>query len=425
MKIIIYNKPILFLIIALIAFYPVSVSAVTLEEVIDYAVKNNKNIQLEDYKLAAVKTLKTEAIAAFLPNVRASLRYGEKKDNYDPKDKTFNSDGIEEIKVEQSLFDGMGSVSKYQEANYKIKSALAQNQDKKQEVAYNAASAYLELFRYQEIIKLQKESKEYAEQILNLAKRRNEVRIIDESEIIKFNYEKEEFEEKYLSNSNKFLKCQFDYQNIIGRLDDNLKMPNFKSDPLKQDQTISEIIAKNHFLQSYYYSYLASKLEYASQKSKLLPSVSLVASISKERNVTYLRGKDLNSKAISLNVSIPIFSGGAEYATIIRAKNQSLASLKEYEINKDNLIKESAKIIEEYQFLTKINDNNKRLVDLASKRENIINKRFATGYEDKIDFMRARLEANERKIDYLNSTIDLNLAYYKIKYYLGAINDAN
>ena len=45
-----------------------------------------------------------------------------------------------------------------------------------------------------------------------------------------------------------------------------------------------------------------------------------------------------------------------------------------------------------------------------------IDKRFMAGFEDQIDLMRSKLELNERKIDYLNPEIDLNLAYYKIKY---------
>jgi outer membrane protein TolC len=411
------------LLLPLLIFYPISVFAITLEEAISYAEKNSNNIKLEDYKLEATKTLKIEAISSFLPNVRANLRYGQKKDNYNPQDKSFDNEGIEEIRIEQPLFDGMRSVSKYQEAGYKIKSALALNKDKKQEIAFNAANVYLELFRYQEVAKLQKENKEFADKILSLANRRKEVRILDESEIVKFNYEASAIEEKYLNSASKLLKAQFDYQNVIGKLDDNLRPPILKSDVLEPDSVIATILAKNHYLQSYHYNYLASKLTYSAEKSKLLPSVSLAASISKEKNVAYLRGKDLSAKSISLNIAIPIFSGGVEYANIIRAKNQSLISLKEYEISKDNLLKESAKAIEEYQFLTKLNIANKKLADLAQRRKNIIDKRFIAGFEDPIELMRSKLELNERKIEYLNSEIDLNLAYYKIKYYLGEIND--
>ncbi len=414
------NKTLLPILILLV-FYPISVFSVTLEEAISYAEVNSNNIKLENYKLEAAKTLKIEAISAFLPNIKANLRYGQKKDNHDLRDKSFNNEGIEEIRAEQPLYDGMRSVSKYQEADYKIKAALAQNNDKKQEVAFNAANAYLELFRYQEISKLQKENKAFADKILSLITRRKEVRIIDNSEIIKFNYEIAAIEEKYLNSISKFLKAQFDYQNVIGKLDNNLKAPNLKADLLKSDQIIATILAKNYYLQSSHYNYLASKLNYSAEKSKLLPSVSLAASISREKNVTYLQGKDLNAKLISLNIAIPIFSGGVEYANIIRAKNQSLASLKEYEIGKDNLLKESAKAIEEYQFLTKLNIANKKLSDLAQNRKNIIDKRFMAGFEDQIELMRSKLELNERKIDYLNSEIDLNLAYYKIKYYLGEL----
>jgi outer membrane protein TolC len=413
------NRIIILLITAGFLLVPNIVRATTLEEAIDYAEGNSNNIKLADYKLAATKTLKMEAISGFLPNIRANLRYGERKDNVSLSDKTFNNEGSEEIKVEQSLFDGMRSVSKYQEADYKIKSANSENKDKRQEVALNVANAYLELYRYQEILKLQKANLEFAEKIFALAKRRKEERIINESDIIKFNYETSIVKEKYLNAVSKFSKAQFDYQNVVGRLDSNLTKPETKENLFTAEQVISEAMANNSNLQSHHYNYLASKATYSAEKSKLLPSVSVVGAITRQKNVDYLGGRDLNSKSISLNVSIPIFQQGVEYASIIKTKNQSLIALKEYEINKDTVIKDVSKALEEYNYFLKLNQSNQQLVTLAQNRYKIINQRFNAGIEDPIDLIRSKLEIKDRQIDYINSQVDLIINRYKIRYYLG------
>ena len=112
---------------------------------------NNRNIKLEQIRLNSVKTEKTKAIAEFLPNVSANSSYGQRNGYY--QGQTYDrstKQTTQEIKLEQPIFDRLHSVSKYHEANYKIKSGNAKTSDKIQEISFAAVQSYYNLFRYQD-----------------------------------------------------------------------------------------------------------------------------------------------------------------------------------------------------------------------------------------------------------------------------------
>ncbi|MSP34000.1 MAG: TolC family protein [Rickettsiales bacterium] len=397
-------------------------SATNLRDAIDTAQANNRNIKLEQIRLNSVKTEKTKAIAEFLPNVSANASYGQRSSYY--QGQTYDrstKQTTQEIKLEQPIFDGLHSVSKYREANYKIKSGSAKTSDKIQEISFAAAQRYCNLFRYQELIKLQEENKELGKKFFSLVKRRKDVRIIDKADIIKFTYETSLTEEKYLDALNRLHKAKFDYQNVIGELHDNLIKPEIAEEEFSKDKVLEFALANNYNIKSYHYSYLASKAAYNAEKSNFLPKVSVVASASKQDKVVYLNNQDLNSQSVFLNVSVPIFQKGVEYANVSKAGYDKDAAMEEYEITKDGVIKEVKQTLEEYRFFSEMNKTNKKLFEMAKERAEIFNKRSKSKVEDPIEVIRAKIEANDRKINYIDSQTDLVITHYKIKYFLGEI----
>jgi outer membrane protein len=397
-------------------------SATNLRDAIDTAQANNRNIKLEQIRLNSVKTEKTKAIAEFLPNVSANASYGQRNSYY--QGQTYDrstKQTTQEIKLEQPIFDGLHSVSKYHEANYKIKSGNAKTSDKIQEISFAAVQSYCNLFRYQELIKLQEENKQLGKKFLELVKRRKDVRIIDKADIIKFTYETSLTEEKYLDALNRLNKAKFDYQNVIGELHDNLIKPEVAEEEFSKDKVLESALADNHSIKSYHYSYLASKAAYSAEKSNFLPKVSVVASASKQDKVVYLNNQDLNQQSVFLNVSVPIFQKGVEYANVSKAGYDKDAAMEEYEITKDGVIKEVKQTLEEYRFFSEMNKTNKKLFEMAKDRAEIFNKRSKSKVEDPIEVIRAKIEANDRKINYIDSQTDLVITHYKIKYFLGEI----
>ena len=401
--------------------------ATNLRDAINTAQVNNRNIKLEQIRLNSVKTEKTKAIAEFLPNISANASYGQRNSFY--QGQTYDrstKQKTEEIKLEQPIFDGLHSVSKYREANYRIKSSISKTSDKIQEISFAAVQSYCNLFRYQELIKLQEENKSLGKKFLDLVKRRKDVRIIDKADIIKFTYETSLTEEKYFDALNRLNKAKFDYQNVVGELHENLTEPKIPlaeiaEEEFSKDKVLEVALASNHNIKSYHYSYLASKAAYNAEKSNFLPKVSLTASASKQDKVVYLNNQDLNQQSVFLNVSVPIFQKGIEYANVSKAGYDRDAAKEEYEITKDNVTKEVNQALEEYRFFSEMNKTNKKLFELAQNRAQIFNKRSESKVEDPIEVIRVKIEANDRKINYIDSQMDLVITHYKIKYFLGEI----
>jgi adhesin transport system outer membrane protein len=401
---------------------PATSHATNLQDAINASQTNNRNIKLEQIKLKATKTIKTEAIAEFLPNVSVNGQYGNKNETFkgqtaDPSTKQ----RVEEIKLDQPLFDGFHSVSKYREANYKIKSAKSKTSDKIQEISFAAVQSYCNLFRYLELEKLQKENKNLAKKFMDLVQRRKDVLIIDKGDIIKFGYEASINDEKYWDILNKLNKAKFDYKNVVGELHQNLSEPKITEEDFNQNKVLETALSDNNSIKSSHYDYLASKASYNAAKSNFSPKLSLSASASKQDQVVYLNNQDLNSRSIFLNVSVPIFQKGTEYAGLARAGYEKEAALEEYEITKDSVAKEVNQTLEEYHFYSSMNKSNKKLWQMAKSREEIFNKRLKSKIEDPIEVIRTKIETNERKINYIESQMNLIITYYKIKYFLGEI----
>jgi outer membrane protein len=411
-----------FLTIFLTAIFLIQPAGATnLNDAIDIAKANNKNIKFEDYKLEATKSLKSEARGAFLPSVSASGQYGQRKSNSGSNANNYNSNQIEELKVEQPLFDGFGSVAKYNEADYKVQSATTQNHSRKQEITFEAARSYCDLFRHQEIIKIQQENIEVAEKISELAKRRKKKKFVDESDAIKFQYELENTRAKQFEAESKLLKAKFEYRNIVGELHENLTAPTIAEEKFDERKTVELALTNNQNLRSYRLNYLASKSAYSAEKSAFAPSVSMVGSVSRQKNPLYLSGQDISNRSVFLNVSVPIFQKGVEYSNLAKASNQSSAAREELEVNKAELIKDVGQTIQEYNFYLKMNRSNEELFNLAQSRVEILAKRVSAGAEDVIEMLRAKIEFNGRKIDLINAQMDLVTTHYKIKFLTGEI----
>jgi len=407
----------------LAAFFYGNAHATSLSDAIEIAKINNKTIKFEDYKLEATRSLKTEAMGAFLPSVSANGQYGERKsDNRSAVNNgKYNSTQTEELKAEQPIFNGFGSIAKYNEADYKVQSAASQNQSKKQEITFETVRVYCDLFRHQEIVKIQQESEELAGKIAELAKSRRHKKFVDESEAIKFKYELSNVVTQNFEAKTKLTKAKFEYRNIVGDLHSDLQTPTFKKEKFEERTAVEKALANNHNLKAYRMNYLASKSAYNAEKSSFSPTVSLIGTVSRQKNVLYLGGQDFTNRSVYMNVSVPLFQKGVEYSNLSKADNQKSAAREELEVNKEELIKDLGQAIQEYEFYLKMSKANEELVELAQSRSAILIKRVEAGAEDAIEMLRAKIELNERKVELINSQIDLITAYYKVKFFLGEI----
>jgi outer membrane protein TolC len=422
LRINIFEMPRILLLVTLLL--PIAAQATTLNDAIEIAKTNNKIIKAEDYKLEATKNLKQEAIAEFLPSVKASGQYGQRKSSAvisGGQNVGYNSNKVEEITAEQPIFDGFGSVSKLNEANHKISAASAQNRSKKQEISLKVAQIYFDLFRYQELRSIQEDNQKLAEEIFHLSERRKAKRVIDKSDAIKFEYELAQAKTRLFEYEAKLTQSKFAYRDLVGEVHFGLKIPEIPSEQFDEKSTVEKAITNNENLKSYRFTHLATKSSYDIQKSEFSPTVSVVGSLSRQNNAIYFGGQDYQNRAVYLNVAVPIFQRGVEYSNLDKTRNQMSAAREEVEVTKSQLIKDVGQALQEYELNSKMLSSNQDLVNLASERVEILQKKISAGVEDSMELLRAKIELNDKKISLINSQADLLAAYYKIKFLIGEL----
>lgn len=395
--------------------------AITLQEALNDARDNNRNIKFQNYKLKSVEAEKYKAVSEFLPQVSANANYGNRKNEISNGENNSNKERFEEIKAEQSLFNGFGSVAKYKEAKHKINSASMEQSDKKQEIVMRAANAYCDFFTFQKASALQKENRDLAIKMINLAKYRKKSKLLNNSDFIKINYEALEVEQKYFNAINSYGKARAEFHNLISVDDENLVEPKFVEEKFNRDEVLQTAISSNPKLKSSYYDYQAAKSAHFVEKSKMSPTVSVVASSSRQRNVVFLNQADLDTQSVYLNLSVPIFQGGVEYANIIKAGHERSAAKEEYEITRDDILRDVKKAMNDYELALDIFNSSKYMKDLSQDRLKIYKARAKRRVVDKIEYIRAQIEYNNKKIENIEAKMNLIKAQYRIKYFLGKL----
>ena len=113
--------------------------AFSVENAIDFAIKNNHEIKLYEDKLKNSKNFNYRAIAEFLPKISFNIQSGERVNNNsldenqnDQKKTKFSS---REISVEQNIFNGFSSIINLKKSDKQYLIELLNLKDKKQNLA--------------------------------------------------------------------------------------------------------------------------------------------------------------------------------------------------------------------------------------------------------------------------------------------------
>jgi outer membrane protein len=403
-----------------IFFLQANAQITTIDKAIELAKANNLQINLQKIELNLANNNLLKNISNFLPNINANFSHQQRNSfflgqGYDKSTKQ----NLQELTIDQPIFNGFNSFLQYGAAKENYYSSLAKNNEKVQEISFLATQTYCNLWRYQQLENLQKNNKILANNLLNLAKDRNKLGLVDKIMINQILQENLLLEEDFLLNLNLLHKEQENYQNIIGQIHANLELPQINYQKINQDEITTKILLQNYQIKLQQHQYLAAQKQYQSSISNFSPRISAIGSISRQSNVVYLNNQSLNSKSLSLNFSVPIFQKGLEYANFIEAKQKQNLAQENLKIMMSEISKIAKQSIISYNYLIEINQINHNSLKLAKQQLEILSQRAKI--EDPITIIRSKINQNNQEIKLINSQIDLAIHHYKIKYLLAEI----
>ena len=405
-----------------------SANATSLNEALQHALNNNSDIKLEKSRLDQVKATKGDAISEFLPDINATYQRGRQKNDAVGIDRgdldKINDQDVKQLNFTQPIFSGFSSYNNAKEIKYNIKSAEEYYKSKKFEILLSATESYLNLFKAKNLVNLKSQDEENTKKLLELIKDRNKSGEVGGSEVIKYQtYVATAISDKLTAKKDLF-KAEKEYNKIIGKSDNDLFLPEIQKEEVSgnNQELLDLAVTNNPNLKTYLYKIKAARSAVNKSKGEFAPTVEIAASMSEQENVTYLNNRDLRSEAIYLNVKIPLFQKGAEYVGVSKAsKNLSFAK-REYQTNKENIVKEVNQTNKEFVFFGDLLKSQEELIELTNSRIAKIEEQVKVGDGDVIDLLESKLELNKILIQQLNNKADYILSYYKLLMLIGKFN---
>ena len=403
-------------------------NAASLNGALNYALSNNSDIKLEKSRLDQVKATKGDAISEFLPDINATYQRGRQKNDAVGIDRgdldKINDQDVKQLNFTQPIFSGFSSYNNAKEIKYNIKSAEEYYKSKKFEILLSATESYLNLFKAKNLVNLKSQDEENTKKLLELIKDRNKSGEVGGSEVIKYQtYVATAISDKLTAKKDLF-KAEKEYNKIIGKSDNDLFLQEIQKEEVSgnNQELLDLAVTNNPNLKTYLYKIKAARSAVNKSKGEFAPTVEIAASMSEQENVTYLNNRDLRSEAIYLNVKIPLFQKGAEYVGVSKAsKNLSFAK-REYQTNKENIVKEVNQTNKEFVFFGDLLKSQEELIELTNSRIAKIEEQVKVGDGDVIDLLESKLELNKILIQQLNNKADYILSYYKLLMLIGKFN---
>ena len=388
---------------------------------------HSHQIKSSFYQLKAIEAKIKQQESALYPHLSLSATLSKQfnKLNQEREDNTTKS-----IEFEKSLSINFTQV--VYDASLKVAIEVGKKQAElssinhfilKQNYATEVLKKYLKILNSKNRIVILKSYRNYYSSLLKLAKRKFKFNLIDKMELlhIEVELEKTKLQIKKEKELLKSYKKSLFY--LIGTKEDSSVLSSGKMRYVTNThintmlKTVQNFTFKNDNLQykkaKKGIELMERKIEEA--KSARFPKVNFRASYTKyfsngSKTATYYK----NRKAISLQLSMPIYQGGAISSKIEEAKLNKLAALEDtINIHKDIEIEYEEELSNFKYFIESIKLY-KKAYRKAKLYYRLAKKGYKSGIKSLIDVYDAKTKVNEAKFKYMQNLYDMIASYVKL-----------
>ena len=423
-----------------------ALSAITLEESIQIAQENNKDILAQESGLKSADWSEKNALTNFFPKVSfnsAMVRFDD--DTFDKANAPIEFQGFEipnffpvyktsytnYITVQQPVFNGGKMILGYQLAKLAKKQALLALQDKRNDISYAVASAYLGILRLQDLKTLSEKSLNSTISHLGKVQKKYEVGTAKKSDVLQWQVKKKNDETAITEIEGDIDELLGMWKNLLGVKGKNptkievkaldLEINRYASMNSKETEQamkeyLSDVSLSSPTLQMLELAQKMARKNYLMAKGEFLPSINLQYNYEFESDDEFDFSGEENWNLAAV-FSVPIFISGANFSNMKTAK---------YEMKKANYetesIKEDYLIAAKNAFFSLITksktiEDNKTALEFAEENHKIINELYEQGMVTNSELLDAEAMLFGSEMKLVSSYYDYILIKYEIKKY--------
>lgn len=403
--------------------------AITLQDAVQSAYQNNTELKAQGYSVEAAKSQKQKAYGGFLPNLSADINNGTQKTKIANSTTLKGSANKKALNLSQDIFNGGSTVFDIKRANSVIDKEKAVKDSKEQEIILSTIQAYLNILRYQELLAIEEDNQQSQEKLLDHTKKKLAVRDATKSEVAKANADyvaaisgRVAAENNLYSAKNTFSKITGIPVNEISNLE-NVSDQDFhkKIGNLNPEALLDVALQNNPDIRAAASGADSARHQSSMTLSAMAPSVRVTLGTAEEKNPLYYSNQRYHNDSAYLNLHIPIFSSGVEYANISEANN----ILQREKYNLDSAKTKVRQQIVEY--IAKVKNYYAQYE--SAKEQELANEIYVTtlkeeerlGTKSIIDLLRARQDLYSAKQSRINLHYDKITTIFSLKSLMGGL----
>ncbi|WP_374765170.1 TolC family outer membrane protein [Yunchengibacter salinarum] len=344
------------------------VSAETLREAMAAAYLSNPTLEAERAALRATDEQVEQARAGFLPNVnaQASVSRAERVDNTVNPGDTVNLGGgftgvvdddnnitlpdgsvvsansvvstneFYQAQLTQNIFNGFQDQNATNAAKSQVYAGRAQLRQVEQTTLSDTVTAYMDVVRDEAVVRLNENNVRVLERQLQASRDRFAVGEVTRTDVAQSEARLEGARAQLLNAEAQLAASRAAYERVVGRPAGTLETPDeMPSLPASLESAIETAVSNAPRIAQARESEESARYDVKQAEGALLPSLDVNASWQRQKGTsTFVSGLDVTNRQVGLQLSIPLYQGGARYADIRRLKevrSQRMLQIREAE----------------------------------------------------------------------------------------------
>jgi outer membrane protein len=332
------------------------VGAQTLNEALAQAYSNNPQLLAARAQLRAVDEQVPQALAGWRPSVTAAGSYGTADvttrglrtvDGTFPTTNTVRSPAAATATLTQPIFRGGRTTAQTRQAENNVLAQRALLLATEQQVLTDGVGAFIQVIQNAELLRLNINNEQVLTRQLQATNERFRVGEITRTDVAQAESRLAGAKASRIQAEGQLQVARATYQRVIGEAPQRLATPQPLRPPVRSSaEAQAAALQNNPNVVSALFTAAAARENIDLQMSALLPQVSASAQAFRQDNQVQ-RGLQQNGGTATLNLTIPIFQGGAEYSAVRQARQQLQQQLSQVDVQRRLVTQQAAQAWEQ------------------------------------------------------------------------------
>lgn len=302
--------------------FALPVHADTFADALRSTYETNPRIKSQRESLKAVDELVSQANAGFLPSANGTFDYGRQRSDFNNTGQNYSTANTKNLRIEQPLFKGGTTVANLNSARQRVKAGRMQLSAIEQNTLLDAVTAYMDVIQAQAILELSRNNQDVLARQLTATQERFSLGDVTRTDVSQSEARLSNAKSAVISAEGQVISTVATFQRIVGyKPDGALDVPqSYPPIPASLDEALTIAKNVNPGLLAAVHAEKSARYDVSANKGTLLPQLALVGTANRSRSSGTTGNIPFNQDAVLLNVSIPLYQGGAEYSRVREAK---------------------------------------------------------------------------------------------------------